>query len=79
MSRCTIVSATDPTNAATSAAAEDTRPEVISTDAQALLDSVGRLRRSLAVGRALIDLYGRKPDHAVGEQRMLAPPEPRDA
>jgi hypothetical protein len=78
MSRCTIVSATDPPNAATSAEAEDTRPEVISRDAQTLLASVGRLRRSLAVSRALIDLYGRKPDRD-GEQKMLAPPEPRDA
>jgi hypothetical protein len=57
---------------------EDTRSEVISTDARAFLDSVGRLRRSLAVGRALIDLYGRKPE-SPGEQKLLAPPEQRDA
>jgi hypothetical protein len=78
MSRCNVVSAVDPPNAATSSAEEDTRSEVISTDARAFLDSVGRRRRSLAVGRALIDLYGRKPE-SPGEQKLLAPPEQRDA
>jgi hypothetical protein len=78
MSRRTIVSAIDLPAAATSAEAEDARPEVVSKDARALIDSVGRLRRSLALGRALIDLYGRKLDHP-GEQEMLGPPESRDA
>jgi hypothetical protein len=73
MSRRTSVSAVDPHAAPTSAAAEDAPAEVISEDARALLDSVGRVRRSLALGRALIELYGRKADPSGGQQTLARP------
>ena len=78
MSGCTVVCAKDLSTGAPSTSAEEGRPEVISAEARALLESVGRLRRSIAAGRALVDLYGTKPHPHAAEQGLLAPSDPHE-